>query len=315
MRCPKCRYISFDSGERCRNCGYDFSLAAETPPDDLSLRADRETAGPLADFSMGDPARSRGASGSTGPGGAEGRRSTTEVDWPPADTPTSLDLPLFAVKGDGQAMVTPPAAPRPPLAVRRATPATPRLRPSPARSRDPRLALDEPGEERDATDAWDVQTQPEPTPAPAVEESSSVQSDAAPPVARLLAAVVDLAILGGLDLAVLYLTLQLAGLASHEVGMLPIVPFAAFLMILDGGYLIAFTTTVGQTPGKMTAGIRVVADGADGTIPAVGQAAVRALVSLVTLGTAGLGFLPGLVSHDRRALHDRLAGTRVIRLS
>jgi len=75
------------------------------------------------------------------------------------------------------------------------------------------------------------------------------------------------------------------------------------------------TTTVGQTPGKMTAGIRVVADGADGTIPAVGQAAVRALVSLVTLGTAGLGFLPGLVSHDRRALHDRLAGTRVIRLS
>jgi len=82
MRCPKCRYISFDSGERCRNCGYDFSLAAETPPDDLSLRADRETAGPLADFSMGDPARSRGASGSTGPGGAEGRRSTTEVAEP-----------------------------------------------------------------------------------------------------------------------------------------------------------------------------------------------------------------------------------------
>ena len=26
MRCPKCRYISFDDHDRCRNCGYDFSL-------------------------------------------------------------------------------------------------------------------------------------------------------------------------------------------------------------------------------------------------------------------------------------------------
>ena len=31
MKCPKCQYLGFDSGERCRNCGYDFSLALDLP--------------------------------------------------------------------------------------------------------------------------------------------------------------------------------------------------------------------------------------------------------------------------------------------
>ena len=26
MKCPKCHYLGFDTGDRCRNCGYDFSL-------------------------------------------------------------------------------------------------------------------------------------------------------------------------------------------------------------------------------------------------------------------------------------------------
>ena len=30
MRCPKCSYITFDSGERCRNCGYEFSFTMAT---------------------------------------------------------------------------------------------------------------------------------------------------------------------------------------------------------------------------------------------------------------------------------------------
>ena len=28
MKCPKCLYIGFETGERCKNCGYDFSLLA-----------------------------------------------------------------------------------------------------------------------------------------------------------------------------------------------------------------------------------------------------------------------------------------------
>ena len=38
MRCPKCHYITFGGGDRCRNCGYDFSLSvAVTPPADLPI--------------------------------------------------------------------------------------------------------------------------------------------------------------------------------------------------------------------------------------------------------------------------------------
>ena len=28
MKCPKCSYLGFETGDRCRNCGYDFSLIA-----------------------------------------------------------------------------------------------------------------------------------------------------------------------------------------------------------------------------------------------------------------------------------------------
>ena len=34
MRCPKCQYITFDSDDRCRNCGYEFSLSVESVEDE-----------------------------------------------------------------------------------------------------------------------------------------------------------------------------------------------------------------------------------------------------------------------------------------
>ena len=42
MKCPKCSYLGFETSDRCRNCGYDFSLvtnanAASRVPD-LPLR-------------------------------------------------------------------------------------------------------------------------------------------------------------------------------------------------------------------------------------------------------------------------------------
>ena len=42
MKCPKCQYISFDSGDRCRNCGYEFSLAAEAARRTAAGSADPE---------------------------------------------------------------------------------------------------------------------------------------------------------------------------------------------------------------------------------------------------------------------------------
>src|SRR6187402_1338260 len=123
MKCPKCQYFSFDSGDRCRNCGYDFSLSLDLPSADLPIQDGSEPLGPLTDFSLNEP----------------------------TSTP---NLPLFtAAGGDPDApLVSPGATPRVPLAVRRTAPAAPRpaaLRPKARREtgridRDPapRLALD-----------------------------------------------------------------------------------------------------------------------------------------------------------------------------
>ena len=88
-------------------------------------------------------------------------------------------------------------------------------------------------------------------------------------------------------------------------------PFAAFLLLLNGGYLVAFTAAGGQTIGKMVTGIRVMND--DYQRVDLTSALLRAGGCVVSLLTAGLGFLPVFFSADGRALQDRMAGTRVVR--
>jgi uncharacterized RDD family membrane protein YckC len=60
----------------------------------------------------------------------------------------------------------------------------------------------------------------------------------------------------------------------------------------------------------MAVRIRVIADDGRGLDPArVIQRTFAGTLSVITLG---LAFLPALLSEDRRALHDRVAGTRVV---
>ena len=42
MKCPKCEYLGFETGDRCRNCGYDFSLAVTVPSEPELLLRDPE---------------------------------------------------------------------------------------------------------------------------------------------------------------------------------------------------------------------------------------------------------------------------------
>ena len=112
MRCPKCQYISFESGERCRNCGYEFSLTVESDPIDVKIARD-------------EPASSRGR---------EGAFSALDTPLnPPSERGVgrplaAADLPLFTdrVADDQAPLVTPPAVPRAPLSVRKAAPVRPR---------------------------------------------------------------------------------------------------------------------------------------------------------------------------------------------
>jgi uncharacterized RDD family membrane protein YckC len=89
----------------------------------------------------------------------------------------------------------------------------------------------------------------------------------------------------------------------------------AFFLLVDAGYLILFTASSGQTVGKMAAGIRVVGSSSEEglrltvTLP---QAALRSLLTFPSVLVLGAGFLPVLVGAGR-ALHDRVAETRVVR--
>ena len=298
MKCPKCNYLGLDTGPRCRHCGYEFSLADLTGDGDHGLAADSRLGEGTGRRTPPTP-RARPGRHTDAPG--------MGVERPLARVPDSgpLDLPLFPEDPSGMPLLP---TPRPPLAVRRSTP-TPARHPKRAARLDDgvfELGLDVPP---------GTPTPPEvdgPASLPAAEEDAPhvvIHTAAASPVRRVLAAGVDLALLGAIDATVLYFTLRVCELDLTELAALPPVPMAAFFAILNGGYLVLFTGVFGQTLGKMLLGIEVVS--ADLTPIDLGRACYRAIVSLLSLLTAGLGFLPALVG-EGRSLHDRLARTRVV---
>jgi uncharacterized RDD family membrane protein YckC len=128
--------------------------------------------------------------------------------------------------------------------------------------------------------------------------------------ARFAAFVADALILLAIDVAVVYFTMQICGIGLDDLGILPRAPLLVFLLVQNGGYLVAFTAG-GQTLGKMAAGIKVVSAEPHSSLD-VGRAFVRELVWLVLAAPAGLGLLT-VLSRDRRGVHDRFAGTRVVR--
>ena len=107
----------------------------------------------------------------------------------------------------------------------------------------------------------------------------------------MLAVIIDLLILAVIDVAVIYFTMQICGLGVEDLAMLPKGPLLAFLLVQNGGYLVAFTAG-GQTLGKMAAGIRVVPAASDAPLD-LGRAFLRTLMWGVLAVPAGLGFLTG----------------------
>lgn len=284
MKCPKCEYLGFEKVDRCRNCGYEFSLAPGAADPELALHDRHDPAvGPFEELSF--------------------------LAESPGPSSTPQDLPLFGSPiPDDAPMITKVSPPRTPLAVRRATPEVPRLRAEP-RSHSLDLAFDA------------NPLAPDSAPGrlgAAARAAALAQSDDAPIrpaslAARLFAVVIDLSILALVDALVVYFTIQLCGLTFLDLGLLPMRPLLGFLAVQNGGYLVLFTAG-GQTLGKMAMGIRVVA--ADENRPLdFSRATLRTLIWLVLAVPAGLGFLTALATSDRRGFHDRVAGTRVVRAS
>jgi uncharacterized RDD family membrane protein YckC len=76
-------------------------------------------------------------------------------------------------------------------------------------------------------------------------------------------------------------------------------------------YLTIFHSTTGATPGARLLGLRVV-NGRGGP-PRPVAAATRALACILGLGCAALGPLWAAFDRERRAVHDKLTGTWVVR--
>jgi uncharacterized RDD family membrane protein YckC len=324
MKCPKCGYLGFETTERCRHCGYDFSLPTHVPTSlELPLRG-AHTEAPLADFDLrtlggdadthsdipldlerviGETARVPGAvplAPSAGAATSPPRRRAQQyasAAAPDDDDSGAAALPLFTQPASDaeEHPHIPPRPARPPLAVRRATPEV-------ARRRTPRTIR---------RDADDLALQLEPS--REEDDANTLEPAVAParPAARLASALMDMMLLGAIDAAVLYLTLAIAGLSFADVRVIPAIPMVAFLVLLNGGYLVGFTAANGQTIGKMLTNIRVV--GRDGGRVDVAGAVVRATGVLLSLIPLGLPYVAVFASPQRRALHDRLAGTRVVK--
>jgi uncharacterized RDD family membrane protein YckC len=296
MKCPKCSYIGFEATERCRNCGYEFALAVEEPSSpELALRSG-EADGPLTDLAL----RVTPAASSTPR--APGAKPPLDLDRVIGE-PSAADLPLFAGGARERHEEDAPA-----VATRR--PPVRRPPPDLLRGRRTRDAGDHAG----GTLSLPLPETREPAAAePPRVSAPAAQAGPAPPVPRLLAALFDTLLLTGIDLLVVYFTVRLVGLAFGDWTALPLLPLLAFFLLLNGGYLVAFTAAGGQTIGKMAFGLRVVPE-SDGPL-SVGRAAIRALGAIASACCLGAGLLPALLHEGGRSVPDRLADTRVIRVA
>ncbi len=311
MKCPKCQYLGFETGDRCRNCGYDFSLLSvvESPAPDYEIHPPAVDDVPVhvIDDMLG---------------AGTGTASRGTIDDSLA---LGAALPLFTAgePADDEPLIKLPAAPRPPLAVRR-TPSESRAgRPDPGRDapdqprmraapRPPSRPSPAPVLQFSDETAEPPAAPAEKQPAPAERVQSGVITEQpSRPGARVIAMLIDYAILFGIDAAVVYFTLRMAGLGMSEWRLLTVAPMFTFLGLLKVAYFYAFTAVGGQTIGKMAVGTCVV--GEHGRPVDAAQAMRRTSAGIVSVLLLGVGFVPALFG-DRRALHDRLAGTRVVRL-
>lgn len=308
MKCPKCGYLGFEHVDRCRNCGYDFSLSESLDLPELALRSDTHPMDPLDDLVMLDRAAPLAL-----------RFEPAMLEAPVAERPAGAKprLPLFG--DDLEPLITRASPPRQPLAVRRASPEIPRLRSDQLRGQTLELELDAPPPSYPPTDLV-AQTSPMNAVNGAARErhASWPQAVGAPQTvedaglgARLAAALIDVLLLGSVDVLVIYFTMQICGVGMWDLGVVPKGPLLVFMLVQNGGYLVAFTAG-GQTLGKLVIGIKVVSADAGSPLD-LGRAVVRTAIWLILAAPMGLGFLTTALSHDHRGFHDRVARTRVVR--
>ena len=285
MRCSRCQQIAVPEVAECPNCGHQLSDGgAQREIGGLDLGTEMAPLGPLRDYPLQQQV------GSVAP--PVRHFSLTDA---------SPHVPPFSFASTHTSTSPRPNLARPrPRSVRRQTLEVVKFRTSPTRVPVQELGLQFEGAELGAT-SHDPR-----------EATSAVEYGASILARRFVAGLVDTLILFGIDAAVMLLTVRVAGLSLASATQLPVFPVATFLLLFDTGYLVVLTALGGQTIGKMAVRLRVV--GGDGSPVALTRAIVRTAACVLAVLPAGLGYV-GILLPFKRALHDVVADTRVVKVS
>jgi uncharacterized RDD family membrane protein YckC len=129
---------------------------------------------------------------------------------------------------------------------------------------------------------------------------------------RAGALVIDVALFGLVQSSLKFVATRVWGVDVDDSSVFKLT-IVIFTVAFAGLYVTLLHATAGQTIGKLLVGARVVLG--DGERVPVGVALLRFFAYFVSSATLGFGYLMAGLRHDKRALHDLIAGTRVERSS
>jgi uncharacterized RDD family membrane protein YckC len=330
LHCPQCQADYRKGDQFCRQCGHNVAPAQPAK----AVCASCGTVVPL-------PAKFCNACGKELPPGSAGAAATEPEPAPeieiakPAPDASREDFPLTTEPSAGRREPPPseskvlesPAIVRlvpepPPMPKPALSPSAPMARaaaaaaiaPPPPR-RDPHASHLPP---RRASSA---PASPPPRPmavGPTGTASlAGVSGIDAPVLPRLVAGLIDVAIVGAVQTALMLPVLRHwwareLPATPNDVPYLPILlslGAVPLIIVLGGAYYALFWGLKGATPGKQMLGLAVAAE--DGTIPiGLSRATLRVLGYAASAALLGIGFL--MIAFGGTSLHDRMAGTRVV---
>jgi uncharacterized RDD family membrane protein YckC len=125
---------------------------------------------------------------------------------------------------------------------------------------------------------------------------------------RGIAAAIDWLLIG----VVVSLSIGYHGQLAPPHSTVKVVVYYALAVLLVWLYFVAMEASAWRaTLGKLAVGVRVTT--LDGRRIGVGRATARLLAKLLSLALLGLGFVLAGVDARKQALHDKVAGTLVVR--
>ncbi|MDG2175640.1 MAG: RDD family protein [Gammaproteobacteria bacterium] len=138
---------------------------------------------------------------------------------------------------------------------------------------------------------------------------------------RLAAMAYDSILVLSIWMVVAFLVLQMFGIENARtadgdaVALDPLYKNVLFSAMLISAWAFFgwFWTHSGQTLGMQAWRIRIVQN--DGTSITAAQSGIRFILAIVSFVALGLGYLYILINSDKAAMHDKLSGTRMVRVA